>query len=412
MITEFHLNNWKSYTDSSLYIDPLTMIIGNNASGKSNILDAFYFLSRIAQGHRIETVVNETRGGREWLIQKGKKSATLTVVVAEDKADVEYRYSITLVMEKDVILVEKEQLTRIDKTLTFTVNSIDGGLIKQGPVETKLFSAYGDRDMSNPVMSVFSRRSTQGPDRKYPLNRICSVLSQMPTIDVLKKVKDGVACVISNLSNIFILDPIPNNMRGYKQLATSLATDASNLAGVLSGMDDERKAEVERVLTHYICSLPERDIKRVWTERVGMGYDAMLYCEEQWTKDKTSIIDSRSMSDGTLRFLAIMTAILTMQKGSLLVVEEVDNGLHPSRAKELIDMLRSLGKDNEVDVLCTTHNPVLLDEMGLEMIPFVFYIKRDPQTGGSVIKSLDDRENLTNLLAQNSMGELMTEDKL
>jgi AAA15 family ATPase/GTPase len=50
MIKELRLKNWKSFADSTLYIDPLTILIGNNASGKSNTLDAFLFLNRVSSG--------------------------------------------------------------------------------------------------------------------------------------------------------------------------------------------------------------------------------------------------------------------------------------------------------------------------------------------------------------------------
>ena len=45
MIEYIQLHNWKSFADAKLFIEPLTFVIGTNASGKSNILDAFYFLS-------------------------------------------------------------------------------------------------------------------------------------------------------------------------------------------------------------------------------------------------------------------------------------------------------------------------------------------------------------------------------
>ena len=50
MITKLQLENWKSYEKSVLEIDALTVLIGANASGKSNALDAFVFLNRIASG--------------------------------------------------------------------------------------------------------------------------------------------------------------------------------------------------------------------------------------------------------------------------------------------------------------------------------------------------------------------------
>ena len=53
MITKLRLQNWKSFEDSTLYIDSLSILIGTNASGKSNVLDAFAFLRAIGEGKRL-----------------------------------------------------------------------------------------------------------------------------------------------------------------------------------------------------------------------------------------------------------------------------------------------------------------------------------------------------------------------
>jgi predicted ATPase len=115
------------------------------------------------------------------------------------------------------------------------------------------------------------------------------------------------------------------------------------------------------------------------------------------------------MSDGTLRFLAILTALLTRPPSSLLVIEEVDNGLHPSRARLLLDMLKSVGTQRGVDVLVTTHNPALLDAMGNEMVPFITVANRDPSTGHSVLTLLESLEQLPKLLAQGPIGRLSSQ---
>ena len=47
MITKIRLQNWKSFRDSTIYIDSLGILIGTNASGKSNVLDAFAFLRAV-----------------------------------------------------------------------------------------------------------------------------------------------------------------------------------------------------------------------------------------------------------------------------------------------------------------------------------------------------------------------------
>ena len=199
-------------------------------------------------------------------------------------------------------------------------------------------------------------------------------------------------------------------MRGYSPVSSELKPDGSNIAGVIAALNPEEKEKLEAELTKYVSPLPEKDIKKIQAVTVGLNNsDAMLYCFEEWNPDKA--IDARGMSDGTLRFAAIVVALLTAKPHSLLVIEEIDNGLHPSRAKELVKVLKEISIKRNVDVLCTTHNPTLIDELGGEMIPFINYVKRDAE-GNSVIELLEEKDNLAKLMASSSIGDLMTEDKL
>jgi len=288
MIKEIKLINWKSFSEAVLYIDPLTVLIGSNAGGKSNALDALLFL-----------------------------------------------------------------------------------------------------------------------------NRANIILSQVETLNLRKEIQEGARQVLSQMQNIFVFDPIPSHMRDYAQLSEKLMADGSNIAGVLAGLEPERKQDVERTLTHYLHDLPERDIKRIWTEPVGkFKTDAMLYCEEGWENLPTHEIDARGMSDGTLRYLAIVTALLTREPNSLLIIEEVDNALHPSRAHLLVDMLKTLGKARSIDVLVTTHNPALLDAAGVSMVPFITVAHRDEVTGFSQLTQLEDIEQLPKLMAGGSLGHLSAQGSI
>lgn len=412
MIKEIFLENWKSFSPSKLYIDPLTVLIGTNASGKSNLLDAFWFLSRLAMGHSVESIFKEIRGGKEWIIRKGENQATLTIVLAKDIRSVEYHFTIKVKRSGDRVGIAEESMKQVDHNKVVAVYHNGSTRPERRPVETNIFHSYSD-NLAQPYATVYTRRSSRGPEKSYEMSRTTSVLSQMGSIETLPSIKDCVSLVVKELSNIFVLNPIPNNMRDYSTLSDMLETDASNIAGVLSAMEKEKREQVEKTLSEYLRPLPEKDIKRVWTERVGkFNTDAMLYCNEQWKGNEITTIDSRSMSDGTLRFLAIATAMLTRPRGSLLIVEEVDNGLHPSRTSELVMMLRKLGEEQGIDILCTTHNPVMLDKLGIELLPIVFFVKRDPKTGGSVVEAVEGINNLPKLLAQYSMGDLMTEGKL
>ena len=321
MITKLRLKNWKSFKDSTLYIDPLTILIGINASGKSNVLDALDFLKKISTPNwSINDAAGSIRGGFDFIIKRGEKKCQLEVTVNDN---------------------DKETITKINF-----------------PNEKTWYKGQ----------------------------------------------------IAKELQNIIIFNPVPEKMRGYSPVSSELKPDGSNIAGVIASLPKDEKEKLEAELTKYVSPLPEKDIRKIQSVTVGLNdSDAMLYCYEEWNPDKP--IDARGMSDGTLRFAAIVLALLTAKPHSLLVIEEIDNGLHPSRAKELVKVMKELSQKRSVDILCTTHNPVLINELGNDMIPFISYVKRDNE-GNSVIELLEEKDNLAKLMASSTIGGIMTEDKL
>jgi predicted ATPase len=407
MIKELKLKNWKSFANATLYIDPLTILIGTNASGKSNTLDALLFLNRVSEGIEIFQAINgnvnlpSMRGGMEWICRKPKKQFTLEIIVEGANEKHDYRYELTVQVNETKAEVFKEELT----LLTY-------GSRSNTPREKKLFYTKQEEANSPGIPTYFST-GTQGRGKRYDLNRTHVILTQTETMSLRKEIQEGARCVLSQLQSIFVFDPIPSHMRNYAPLADKLLSDASNIAGVLAALEESRKLKVEKTLTEYLKKLPERDIKRIWTETVGkFKNDAMLYCEEGWEKQTTHEIDARGMSDGTLRYFSIITALLTRESGALLVIEEVDNGLHPSRACMLIDMLKTLGKKRCIDIIVTTHNPAILDAAGVKMVPFITVAHRNDKTGASQLIQLEDIQQLPKLIAGGSLGRLTTEGRI
>ncbi len=403
MIKELRLKNWKSFAKATLYIDPLTILIGTNASGKSNTLDALLFLHRLSSGVGIFQAINgdvnvpALRGGIEWVCLKPHKQFTLEVLTDGAHKNQDLHYKLTIQLNGTKAEVFEEELS----------------VLSHSPKkEKKLFNTQ-QAESTNPGIPTYFSTGTQGRGKRIDLNRSYAILSQTESMNLRKEVQDGAKQVLSQLKQIFVFDPIPSHMRDYTPFSEKLNNDGSNIAGVLAGLEENRRKNVEATLTHYLKALPERDIKHVWSEPVGkFKTDAMLYCQEGWEETATHEIDARGMSDGTLRYLAIVTALLTREPDSLLVIEEVDNGLHPSRARILIDMLRELGKERGIDVIVTTHNPALLDAAGVGMLPFIIVAHRDDKTGISQLIQLEDIEQLPKLIASGSLGRLNTEGRI
>ncbi len=398
MIKSVTLKNWKSYEESTLYIDPLTIVIGTNSSGKSNAIDALVFLSRIAGGAGIFQAINgdismcSLRGGMEWVCQKGTNSFTLNVIMEFENTD--YEYSITVETGTAKALITEEKL------------------LQCGDNTRRLFyTNLQDNQLLN-IPTYFST-GRQGKGQIFELSRNVSILYQSKTLQLKRKeIIDITTGLSKQLSGIFVLDPIPNHMRDYSPLAEKLSTDGSNIAGVLAALDNQKREKIQEKLTAYLKKIPEKDIESVWAERIGkFNTDAMLYCKEAWQDKAENAVDARGMSDGTLRFLAIVTAMLTNETDKLIVIEEADNGLHPSRVDILINMLKELGCERNIDVLITTHNPALLDAAGTTMIPFITVAHRD-KNGQSQLTLLEDIHDLPKMISTGNIGELTASGKI
>ncbi len=223
------------------------------------------------------------------------------------------------------------------------------------------------------------------------------------------------------LAAMLFLDPVPARMRSYSFPSDAvLQGDGANLSAVLYdlwGGDKDKAVEATRgtqepfasnrkSILNFIQSLPEQDIAGLSfleeprggvmvkvTETFGMGaqdYDAYL------------------LSDGTLRVLAAAAAMLSAVEGSLVVIEEIDNGVHPSRAKHLLKNIIEVAEKRNLRVLLSTHNPALLDAIPDSAIPDVLFCCRDPKDGSSRIVRLPDVPDYPELIGQDSLGGLVT----
>lgn len=405
MLKQITLENWKSFRHAELYIDPLTVLIGTNASGKSNVVDALDFLNSMMQRASVETVLigdrftPGIRGGIEWAARKPETKFSFQVLVdGEDKGN-DYLYKIT-VENTPYVQVVDESLTLIDSQNISDNNSCQQLFFVSFTYEKNRI-IYKHYEAEKEVIEKFY--PTPNPWLGHSTDKI-----QFYEFDDVNQMMSAQIIVPEILKNIFLLNPIPSQMRYPSPLSTKLERDGSNIAGVLAALPQAKKAQVEEKLLKYLAKLPEGDMQKVWSESVGrLGRDAILYCEEIWNLNQEPIIvDASGMSDGTLRFLAILTAMLTQPKNSLIVIEEVDNALHPSRARLLLEMLREIGQERQIDILVTTHNPALLDELTPNFIPFVMVAYRDKQTGESQLIPLEDIADLPKLMASGTLGTI------
>ena len=119
-------------------------------------------------------------------------------------------------------------------------------------------------------------------------------------------------------------------------------------------------------------------------------------------------VDASIMSDGTLRSLAVLTALETVSPNSRVIIEEFDNGLHPSRVAVLLEAIQDCCKRKSLNVLVTTHNPATLNALSDEQIEGVVLCAIiDDSLSFSLIK-LSDLPRFDEFLERGPLGDLIT----
>jgi predicted ATPase len=155
-----------------------------------------------------------------------------------------------------------------------------------------------------------------------------------------------------------------------------------------------------------IRSLPEQNISGIGFIETPRG-EVMVELEETFG-GSVKKFDATLLSDGTLRVLSIAAAILSAPEGGVVVIEEVDNGIHPSRAREIIERINSIAQSRALRVVISSHNPALLDAVPDNAIPNIVFCYRDVNDGSSKLIALQDIPDFPELLAQGAVGHLMT----
>ena len=399
MLSSFTVERFKSYEQgATLHLAPLTVLIGANASGKSNVVEALRLLSWIAHGNKLGAVGHTVQGDNQAIRGTVKDLAFRRGETFQLSCSTTHphwsEYSVRLSCNgDDELVIKDERLTDADQA-------------------TPLFEVFEDRDGVGDVRVAYSNFA-RGRNPLVTCNNQMTLLAQLqsPTLfakhhDESRRVIPAVAAeYLSWMSSIVFLDPRPSMMRGYSfKTDRELDSSGGNLSGVLYALCSKWHGK-QRILD-LVKALPEQDIDEIGFIETPRN-EAMVTLTETFGGNRTAY-DATLLSDGTLRVLAIGAALLTAPKESLVVIEEADNGVHPSRASVLVRHILEIAKDRDLRVLLSSHNPALLDATPDEAVADVVFCYRDDRTGASRLTRLADIPTYPALVAQAPLGRLMT----
>ena len=383
MLTSLRLVDFKNFADETLHMGPLTVIVGANASGKSNLRDAFRFLHGIGRGYTLgETIGGKygaggqpewapIRGGAGEIIRFGRPSFRLQVQAPGIVYSIQVAGS-----EKPggVFRVMEETLRRAAWTeATFTSHPGWGDPVHEQDDDTHLLL----------------RMEKTGSQRKYG-DRI-AVRPDQPALTQIhehrrvgKAHKEHAQAVVDLLAGMRFLDLEPNRMREAAFPGqTRLGDGGENLPTVLRAIcDDPQRKEALAEWTRELTPMDVRDFEFPIDPTTGR---VQLVFRE--ASDRR--VSAYAASDGTLRFIAMLAGLIGTDGDRLYVFEEIDNGIHPSRMRLLLDLIEGQTAKGRIQIVTTTHSPDLLSIVGDTTFENTSVVCRREQTDDAVIRRVN-----------------------
>ena len=392
MIDRIIIENFKSLRRVDLSLGPMNLFIGANASGKSNFLDALRVLQGIGNGFTI----NEILDGKP-------KSATSQVWDGIRGGS------------------SKACFGEIDDTDGITIN-VHGGLEENKPPSWELSIAFSPAAgrvtreyFKNQWQTIYdSAKSSWGSVRYFTgmagrppdlaLTQSRPALGQLAGHPYVRKQHRRLAdTVATSLANTQRVDPALAYLRSYSQVhcVQRMGDHGENFAALIQTLcrDDKTKD----AYLSWLRQLRPEEVDDVGVLRGAVGEPLFML------RENGREVPAPILSDGTLRFAALTAAFFQPDMPSLMTIEEIENGIHASRVRLLLELLRSQVEATKTQIMATTHSATVLDWLREEEYRTTFFCKRDEGTGESKICALADVPHFMEVVKKKPASELFSE---
>jgi predicted ATPase len=370
-----------------LEMRPLNVLIGANGSGKSNFIEIINLLRYMPA--RLDSPIMTSGGMSEWLYG-GAGGFNLEPPLVHIEAVIEkdvtaLRHSIVLSANGDFLTVDDETIedekSRDSEKEPWWYYRMHGG-------EGRLHES-----------TIFHDREEVRTIKRETMDSRASILSQMKDRDRFKAfdfLQNAYSSIQIYREWCFGPGTVARSAPESDAPVDNVGRRGENLAAVIASMNSTRRNEFVAVLQ----SLYD-DIEGVRVAP-GPGGALRLYIEE----GNMTEISATRLSDGTLRFLFLLTILLDPSPPRLIVIEEPELGLHPDVIPKIAGLLVDASKRTQLIV--TTHSRMLIDALGDDPESVVVCEKH----GGQTTMERLDGERMKEWLEKYSLGDLWSKGEI
>lgn len=333
---------------SSGYVDlkPLTLFIGRNGSGKSSFVEALQWLQDAYFDGLLESTGHRFRA-YSYLLNKRSKETSLHLEFSSSLGKPVY-YDLTVgkaAGKADRAIVRDEALllgrTNAQKTILSTTKGT------KGPVY----------------------RNVEGMNPERNADRL--------GIEAMSEGHVSMQAIARFVERMVVLRLSPTAMRFETRLEQAagrmLDEEGSRLPALIASFDDNQRAEVRARVSAVLSGI--RNVKITKTDR-SRGYVTATE-RMKWRGGGRQVdLPSWMLSEGTRRITALFALLVAKPPPSLLIVEEIENGLDPWTLEYVFQALREASSSG-TQVIVTTHSPFLLDHVQVDEVIHVRRIEGD-----------------------------------
>lgn len=380
MLTRLRISRFKSFVDEEVELAPLTLLVGANASGKSNFLDAIWFLHGLSQRLTLEQILNGERrsGAQVWSGIRGGSAEIALVGERSFTLEGRWRGSENELHHKLTCEIDPVPLLKAESLVNGNELLFDAEL-RSGGEFIDLRLASGER---------FQLSGHSGGSLVEAVSRTTSW--------------DEVAFLWTVWREIGWVSLSPPEMREYGRPSLVLGDKGQNISGLLALIcrDPDQKYALVTWLAE-LCAPELADIDFIEVPEVN---DVLAVLVEKNGRR----ISARSLSDGTLRFLGLLIALRTAKSGSLILIEEIESGLHPARINLLVNFLETVTRERGIQVIATTHSPVVLQWLDEKSLRDTVVFGRNSDHEGTIMRRLGDVPHFEEVVARKGIDELFS----
>jgi predicted ATPase len=387
LLVQIKLENLLSFGPGAapLELENLNVLIGPNAAGKSNLIEAVSLLratpvSGAASNMDLRGVVRRGGGVNEWIWKGvGRGAASVEVVVNYPKGQQPLRHLLSFRDEQGFRLeaegIENGALDDLESERYFFYSFQNGLSVvntRGAPLRTLA------RETVNTDLSILAQR--RDPEQ-YP--EISYLADAYEKIRIYREWAFG--------RNTVFREPQRADMRSDR-----LEEDFSNLGLFLSRLRKTPKAKT--AILDGLKDLYEgvSDFEPV----VDGGTVQVFFTEGDFS------VPATRLSDGTLRYLCLLAILCDPEPPPLICIEEPELGLHPDILPKLADLL--VQTSQRTQLIVTTHSDILVDAMTERPEAVVVCEKHE---GTSKMRRLK-KEELTSWLSKYRLGQLWTKGQI